>query len=572
MEEQSRRSALVALTTASLTLAAQAAAAEAQNPTEGKSSTKRVKVQKPPTSAQTNSSTLAQPTLPAAPEVAANPIRDRDLKSFQAEADKLAKGLKEKRSLLRSLPDLRIERKFTFRSASAFDFPAVRCDLLAAEAAALIASCISIRKEWETVFEAANSFLTDLDRFAKMDAIFQLQEANGYYELDYAISQGDLTANTQLLPLLANATSVLQQIHDRNVAGWYEQSGWMQLVGWLSHISGYGSSGNATAAVIWNNVQDSVISYCHKAATALADIQITNLVWQLQADIYARKAQLESLRAKQPALQAKAIWDWKNKTFRQQQNNAIRDIYAEKQRLVSEADGPLNFVERLNRLQLVFDQTLSDALSRFNAIRLGFSSVFGIDSPIPLDVAAAINSPGTPQPSSGLLDSAMQWLEELGRLHSRLMHSEQIYSVCFSIRDLLSESKWDEFKSKRAIKLTIPSGLFPGQFNVRLRALSLSTKGLTGTCFASVRIPSSSYFVHSDNTRKPCDQSFVRPVRNFRVLPMDGARSPERFGLNAVHNCSPFGNWQIDLAEHVASGEQFSDLSDLFLELVVAGQ
>ncbi len=534
----------------------------------------RVKAPPPPNVTQTpatSSTTSAPAAKPAGPPAAPNNLADFKTKSAQ-----VADTLRARKSLLSTIPATRLETAFRLGAAGPA-FPDIRCDILATEAAALLARCLITRKDWEGIYEASYAFLSDLERFDRLDAIFQLQEANGYYDLDFALSQADVVSNSVYISSLTYASDLVDTLVNRLTTTYDDQYGWIQLLGWLSHISAYGNSGSATARVSWNGVEDTVISYCYKAAVAQGDVQLSSLLNQLSADLETRRAQLAALNAKTSALQSKATWDQKNQTFRQLQTQAMRAIYGDRHNVVTQPGGAMNFTERLANLQTSFDATLSDALARFPAISTGFSTVFGISAPLPTTISNLITHGGSPAPSDNILDTAQQWLDNIGSQHSRMFETEQVYSVSIGLRALLSQTQWVQFVTQKPITFQIGDGVFPDQRYVRLRAISVAAVGVhQGTCSTVIKVPANSYYVHADGKKYACQQSFVKPLRYSRVTTIDRPGGPERFGTNAIYNCAPFGQWTLTLTEHQSAGANldsiFDGLQDLYLEFIVAGQ
>jgi hypothetical protein len=494
---------------------------------------------------------------PAGPTSAFSTV---DAQKFKEEIDQLIKTLATSESLTARLPTGRLESRFTCTTAEE-EFSPIRCDSLAVEASALVAKCMELRREWETAYQTSYAFLSDLDRFNRLDAIFKVEEANGVYDIDSSASQADLQAAYVATFPLTNAAASIKAIYDDLTATFNDQYGWLQLLGWLSHISGYGQSGYATASVGWNGVTDEVVNYCYKAAVAQGLTQLQSQSNQLYSDYQSKQAQVDALNARFSGLQTRATWDIKNKQYRPMQVKAIRDLYKIKQQLANQPDGPLNFTERLARLQQLFDSTFSDALSRFQAISEGFAVLFGFDFPVPAEVLQAIQNPDTPPPSTNVLDVAVNWLDALGRCYTRFLHHEQTYSLCLSVKDAVSRDAWHKFLHSGELSLSVPEELFTQQYYVRCRAVGMYTVGLHGFCSARLQLPRKSYYIHRDLTKHAIDQSAIPVQRLSRVMPADGNKPTERVGMNTVFNCSPIGEWEISLSERTSNGAKRDRLS-----------
>ena len=495
-------------------------------------------------------------------------VSEDEVKKLQSSLEDAQRSHK---ALTSTLPAYRIGSHFAYNS-SLEDFSYIRCDLLANEASSLIASCMELRREWESVYEGSYAFLTDIDRFNRLDEVFKIEEANGFYDLEPTASQAELQAVTSAIAPVSNAVNAIRAIFNDLNTTFEDQYGWIQLLGWLSHISGYGQSGAATATVIWNGNPDTVIEYCYKAAVSQGLTQLQSQSNQLYSTIQSLQAQFNSLNARLSGLQNRATWDVKNIQFRKMRIQIIRDLYAQKQQLANEPSGALNFTERLAHIQSKFDATFSDALARFNAIYQGFVALFGFDSAIPPEVLAAINNPGNPQPSSGLLDLAASWLDEIGRWYSRFIQHEKTYSLCLSVRNAVSHDAWHGLLSSGNVVVNVPADLFPEQYYVRCRAVGMYTVGIHGFFGARVHVPSKSYYIHRDLTVHAVDQSAVPLQRLSRIMPADSSRATERTGMNTVFNCSPFGEWGISLTERSSIDEKREHLKDILLEVVVSEQ
>lgn len=495
-----------------------------------------------------------------------------DSEAFQADLKPLYKNLADLKSAPHRLPLVRIDHAFNYRPTGASIFSLIRCDAIAAEAATLIARCLNVRKEWEGLYEAAHGFLLDIERFSRLDAIFQSEESNGLYELDAASSQGEVDAAYNMLFRLEFAAGSIESLLKSTQTNFNEQYAWIQLLGWLSHISGYGHSGNATATVTWNGVSKEVVQYCFEAAVAQGQTQIANMISQLSADLDTRQAQTESIRARLPALAQRAAWDQKNKQFRKLQVAVVRDIYARKQQLISEPGGPLNFTERLDNLQKLFDLLFSDALSRFQSIADGFPIVFQIQSPLPQPILDVISNPGTVKPSSPVLDLAERWLDSIGVRHAQFVQREQLYTTRISLKDLVTKDDWEIFRKSGKLAPYISPAIFERQFSIRLRAISLSVIGVHGSYQGTLQVPPQSFYLHADGTKTSVDQSSTPVIRSGRIAPDDSPRASDRVGMNVIYNCSPFGTWQISLSERTSAREGFKGIDDLILDLVVSAQ
>lgn len=579
MAENSRREAIkAAITSVAFVPVAAATSSTAQSSEQSKtqdSQSNRSRTREKRPDAAMTSRAGKEPRIKfnelKSPSSASPVISGEEVQKFQAGVEKLKETLASAESLVGRLPATRLESKFCY-VASAEDFSLIRCDSLASEASVLVGKCKQIRKEWDSAYETAYAFLSDLDRFNRLDAIFKMEEANGVYDLDSATSQADLqSANAATYPL-ANAAASIKAIYDDLNATFNDQYGWIQLLGWLSHISGYGQSGYATATVIWNGVKDEVVSYCQKAAEAQGLTQLRAESNELFSDYQSKKAQSDALNARLAGLQTRATWDIKNKQYRMLQVQTIRDLYKIKQQLADQPDGPFNFTERLAQLQLVFDSTFSDALARFKAIANGFSVLFGFDCPLPPEVLAAIQTQGQPPPSATVLDIASNWLDTIGRWYTRFLQHEQTSSVCLSLKDLVSHDAWHKFRSSGVLSVNVPETLFPQQYYVRCRAVGMYTLGVHGFCSASLRLPRDSYYIHSDQTKHTVNQSTTPLQRLCRVVPANHIKPTERVGMNTVFNCSPIGEWEISVAGRTSTGEERHHLKNLILEIIVVQQ
>ena len=565
----------------------------AEKPSTQKPSTEKPSSEKPSTEKPSTEKPKPQPKPDEAqsPTPGARVIKDRmrterevqmralrpalqeksDLSGFNLEADELGKTLDGNERLTRRLPTTRIGDNLAFRPADR-DFFAIRCDGLAAESSSLLARCLDLRKEWEAVYSTAHAFMFDVDRFNRLDAIFKMQEANGYFDLEPTASAADLESISAMLGPLSSASGTMKSRLDEVNAQFDEQYGWIQMLGWLSHISGYGNSGDATATVTWNEESDTVINHCRKAAVAQGRMQLANLLGQLSSDLETRTAQLNSLKARLPNLQSRADWDQKNKRLRKLQVEAMRGLYQEKHRLVDASSGPLNFTERLNELRETFSSVLSDGLARLPAIARGFETVFGYSEPVPKIVGDFIQHPEQPQPAGQVLDAAQKWLNDLGRWHAQFSQGEQIHTVIASVKQALKREEWISFLRNGTTAVPIGEAAFPDQRHIRCRAISLYTAGLEGFCSASIRVPVSSFYVHADSNRHNIDQSTIPVLRHSRVTAIDAARPSDRIGINQLYNCSPLGTWMVSVADKTSTGADRDRLEDLFLEIIVAQQ
>lgn len=579
MSENSRRSALkaaltaIAFVPAAATLGSQSSQSSQTTQADGSSGKKRPKrpalEQRPVAKSEGRRMAFKRVARPQNGNAAAQ-LSPEDAEALSS-AVKAYRGTPNEKPSANSLPTLRLDTAFRYIRTD-FQFSLIRCDLLAAELSQAINRCMQLRQEWESVYETSYLCSSDIERFYRFDAIFQMQEQNGYYDLDRLASQAELQAASSSTYPLTDAANSLKAIYDDLSANFNDQYGWIQLLGWLSHISGYGSSGGATATVGWNGVSDTVVNYCLKAAQAQGQSQLSAQLNQLFAGYQSLEAQSAVVTSRLPALQSRAMWDLKNVQFRQLQVQVMRDLYAAKQKLAIEPGGPLNYSERLAKIQTVFDATLSDGLSRVEAISAGLSILFGFSLPIPDAVRAAIDNPGQPQPSSGVLDAAADWIDQIGRWFSRFSQTEQTATMCFSIRDLISKDSWHEFLASGNVAFVVGEELLPQQTHVRCRAITMYSSGVEGCLSARVLPPKRSIYVHRDQSTHPVDQGNIPFQRFSRIASIDSPRSPERVGMNSAYNCSPLGEWNISLSERTSNGTKRGSLHDLFLEITLAEQ
>jgi len=494
------------------------------------------------------------------------------LKSHVGNLDDFEKDVSALREILQRPISKGLPKKsFAYTKDVSTKYHDFRCDVLVAEAGALVGRCFSIQREWDVVSETAYNFSADIERFSKSDEIFKLEEKHGYYDVDPSLSQGDLKSLLALEYHLKTASETIEKLFWHIADTSEDQRSWTQLLGWLSHISAYGNSGNATASVTWDGISDTVINFCHKAATSQGDMQLSTLLRQLSSDMHTRKGQAASVSEKAPGFSAKALWDEKNKVFRKLHVEVLRNIYAERKRLASEPGGNLDYVSRLSTLQKQFDLIMSDALSRFQAISRGFSTLFGITEEIPTEIASLLGPRNTTASPATLLNLSEEWLNKLGLRHARFVQSEQIYPLCISVKESVSETSWETFLREGYLRFHVADGLFQEQYHVRLRSVSISSIGLTGVLSVSLRVPAESFYVHRDFSKHAVSQANVQPVKYSRVASVE-LRAAERMGTNIVYNCSPIGTWDLSVAERTSSGHGFQDLKDIFIELLVAAQ
>ncbi|ACH40864.1 hypothetical protein Gbem_3872 [Citrifermentans bemidjiense Bem] len=215
-----------------------------------------------------------------------------------------------------------------------------------------------------------------------------------------------------------------------------------------------------------------------------------------------------------------------------------------------------------------------EAVNRISVAEDGIRLIYGYDGdPSPLTAWA--------ETLSASITSFSIWtrntLEWLGKYQRR----EQAFTRAFSVRALMNRNAWGQLRHARdsfSVKLQVPSELFQGFDNCRLRGVSASLIGEAGTVPWSLilRLPEAALFVR-EGQKVEVDQSRLPACLLGRVENRRSVRRSEFCGMVSHANASPVGRntaegqWSLELFRPTGSAtELFAQVDDLIVEIKIA--
>lgn len=174
------------------------------------------------------------------------------------------------------------------------------------------------------------------------------------------------------------------------------------------------------------------------------------------------------------------------------------------------------------------------------------------------------------------------WIRNCTEWLVRYQLQEQAFTRVVSVRSLLTRSTWVQLKQTRdsfSIKLQVPTDLFRGHDNCRMRGIGASLIGEAGTVpwSLTIRLPDEAVYeraglsVEVDQSARPsCLLGRVENRRSVRPLELYGASS--LINASPVGRSTPRGLWSLEIFKPAgASSESFSQLEDVLLEISAVG-
>ncbi|MGP8224752.1 MAG: hypothetical protein ACLQGT_01210 [Terracidiphilus sp.] len=482
-----------------------------------------------------------------------------------------------------------IEETFTFSAKDEdFSFRTQQPEALLNSSADLLERALSSRREWNELQGSAFSVGLSIQQYLELDKIHDDETAAGYYTHTAAetssLAQADSLAQEDTFEQYNQLGQLIGSYFDQPTID--DQSASAQELAFLSKLADYDSESQNTSPSKygWNGKTDFAYALAQNAVTVSS-----------YHNLYLEQANLTTLQAatlrgsivvgaKARASSVKNDWETANVAFRQRRTEVARRMAEKSIASYTEPGGALNYRERMHQVQLIFHRDFRDAMARMQVGAEGIKKIYGYDDPLPKSVLAAL----TGGPASPIAyDEALIWTRNAIAFLVKFGQVDQGYVHTVSIKNLLGE---DEFKKGKKISpwatwtIQVPRDLFPDQYYVRVRGLSLyivpeggllSREHSEGVWMGSVRVPKTSFCEHlnfktGEVSRMELDQSNIPSSMAGRISYRQNFRPPDVIGTSNLYNNSPFGNWEIKLSPSSSEGVKVDKIDDVVVDLQLA--
>lgn len=262
-------------------------------------------------------------------------------------------------------------------------------------------------------------------------------------------------------------------------------------------------------------------------------------------------------------LRAKNHYYEKDAEFRRRRTEVAKNIYRAKFEEMVKKSGALNYNERMKPLYEFGRADLNEAYARMLAIATGIRIIYGLSE--------------KPIPSADPLDlfDCVAWLRSVRNTLSRMCRSDQNYVLRLSVKSLVGGDKNFINEMAKGRLITVPASAFNGQCFIRVRGLAAYARDLNGSCFYRMKLilPKNATTFHYKN---PDPQNV--PQENISTCWFGGIgarsilRDSEVTGVQTLYNCSPIGDWFIQLDSDSAAFASREGLNDIELDIHLAVQ
>ena len=491
--------------------------------------------------------------------------------------DEIGKAIKDelsisvKGTLDSTLKDntLRVEKGFIFTAdKNDSEFSRFQVEPLIDQAADLLDRCLRERARWDDISEKAIKLWLELSEYYELDEIHQREEQSGIYDVDYiqssSNSQAEQESHTRNEINMEYANKVLSKYFSleamNDVNGWNQLSSWLQgLVLYSFGEAGFNGYLEHTFNDIKRTPSDHFLTATFNQTVHALNTQRSSLIFQ--REVFGDLSAISELKA--TGAEARADWEEKNRNFRKERTLVSRRHQDLKAKAATDPDGVLNHVKRLGAIKKRFQSDFRDALARINVASVGIREIYGYDTPLPTAVG-----------NVDYYDECLQWIRDAIQWLNRFSTREQSTIYPLSLRSLLGDDMWKQDYGDWTIP--VDKELFPYFCNVRLRGLAaevkdnIRAKDRTWQLYA--RPPVESKIEHIDGKIVSLDQSEIMPCVLGRVSYVGDQREPDIVGMTALHNSSPFGDWNIKIlgATPPKKDRDISGLNDILIHLYIS--
>lgn len=433
------------------------------------------------------------------------------------------------------------------------------------QAADILARSVKDRTDYEDLASRALDIWLQLEEFKLLDVIHTKEIQNGLFDLDLldsaaqqAIAQVSASQSQEALSgIIALLNDLLNEGNAKRRAGLAAAE---SILSGLPETPELGNGhligpGGIAEYAISDTRSDGYMGVSGEATgnRGIASGErsyFTDLLSRVQhfAELHSTTSEAYSQDVRKKLATFHAHWDSLNKGFRLERVEVNRRINAIRAENYVEEDGAYNFPARMNTLRRRFHLDYRDVLARLTPAKAGLANIFGYDMEVSLesskfdDILLSVRS-------------AISWL-------IRFSQSDQQFVVPISLRRMYDKKSWEKNLSTGIFSFEIgkDSAVFPIDLSyVRLRAMEMfvERKNESGFWTSRISIPKKSYAIHGfgSNRRMVNMDQDINSLRFQRIASRKDVREPDMHGNGYITNCSPFGEWSLEMNTISSSGE-----------------
>jgi hypothetical protein len=256
--------------------------------------------------------------------------------------------------------------------------------------------------------------------------------------------------------------------------------------------------------------------------------------------------------------------------FKKDRRLTAQRLIGEKIKSMTDPGGALNYGERMELIERRSILDYTNAYRRFRAIYQGLSQIFGI----PPDPLPARGDPAKSRP----IEESVEWLRKAADNLAQFLLSDQTYTRHFSLASHLNSDKLKEVV-QRPVQFEIAETDFPGQYHVRLQAISAVVYhdgdfGPDNPRLYQMRLSppkNSKIRFNGSAASNNLLQDHLPPIWLGRVAGPLWRRDPDVVG-QALKDSSPIGAWVLELDDRSKQFAAYYSLSDIVLDLQISVQ
>lgn len=440
------------------------------------------------------------------------------------------------------------------------------------QAADLFDRCLRDRTDWDDAQAKWTELLLELHEYADLDEVHVREEASGFYEREYNLSQAEWLTNRSEVSETGRILAVVDQFERRWFRDDTTYSRWKELFE-APVIAAF-----VAGKVPWLQPRQVHPQYTKirvreglekTAAELYQDSARTNTGFNLdlhrqQLALTRDQIGLQFSRAFQIKEQRKSQrdWDWNNQVFQHERTSIARKYQDIKVKAATEQGGALNYGRRMPILKRRFMEDFQDAYARLRAIQFGMHELFGLPQDLPTDVR-----------DHEFFDDCMLWCRARIQWVIQFAREERSSVVPVSVRDLAGETAWMScLEGDGACEFDLPISYFSDMHYVRIRGLSASViQEEAEPMWQMVAFPPHEGLIrNAEGTATILRQKDSKGINLGRVDSKGLPRAPDVAGLTSLHNLSPIcandTKWRIEIGRSVPNVDR-KTLHDVILHI-----